>query len=236
MFKADTYMDGYNQNNSANLNRDINTFVIGFGKGRLFKESLFSFDFPEDEAFEEFKENRLPICEVKDSNIVLVAVRHADMAWMLKHKWIDVGIGSSLWFINEKDVKLKKAFGLDIKNYKLSLISKKGVSIENISSVATRFVNIAERYFKGHNLFPEIIKMDGCHEIAISLGQVDAIIDVVETGRTIRKMGLIELDSIYELGHEVWLRNDDNYDSYKSILENLIIVKPRKNAMTAVSH
>ena len=212
-----------NKNIQLDIRKDLNHLIIGFGKGRLFKESLDRFDFPGNEAFDEFYNGRLPIYEDQDARLTLVAVRHSDIAWMLKKGWIDVGVGSSLWFINERNLALKKGFGLETKNYRLSVIAKPHMRIENVSSVATRFVNIAERFFNEKNLFPDIIKMDGCHEIALSLGQTDAIIDVIETGRTIRKMNLIELDQINQLGHEVWLRNNEFYDKIRARVEDLLL-------------
>jgi ATP phosphoribosyltransferase len=54
-----------------------------------------------------------------------------------------------------------------------------------------------------------IIPMEGSHEAALFLHIADAIIDVIETGSTIKRMGFCELDSITSLSHEIWCRQKD---------------------------
>lgn len=51
--------------------------------------------------------------------------------------------------------------------------------------------------------------MEGSHEVALSLGITDAIIDVIETGKTIKRMNLIELDCIKECSHGIWIKKGD---------------------------
>ncbi len=196
--------------------------VIAFGKGRLFNETIENFDFNNDPHANDFTSGRIPVYEDVDRNLTFISVRHADLNWMLKNKHIDIAVGSSLWFLNDSETSLKKALTIQTKNYHLDLIAKKGVNICHIRKVATKFKNIAQAYFKNRGQNVEIVMMNGAHEVALTLGIADAIIDVVETGQTIRKLNLHQLDIIYKLYHEVWLRDDEDYDKNMAALNALL--------------
>jgi ATP phosphoribosyltransferase len=198
-----------------------NGLVIAFGKGRLFTETIENFDFIDNPLSYDFTSAKIPVYNDIERNITYISVRHADLNWMLKNKHIDIAIGSSLWFLNEGESSLIKARTLQTKNYHLDLIAKKNVEINHIRKVATKFENIALSYFKNRGQKVEVIRMNGAHEVALSLGMADAIIDVVETGQTIRKMNLHQLDIIYKLYHEVWLRNDENLERNLAALDVL---------------
>jgi ATP phosphoribosyltransferase len=56
--------------------------------------------------------------------------------------------------------------------------------------IATKYRNVARTFFEGRGLAAEIVKLQGSVEIAPGLGLADAIVDMVETGRTLRENGL----------------------------------------------
>jgi ATP phosphoribosyltransferase regulatory subunit len=65
--------------------------------------------------------------------------------------------------------------------------------------VATKYPNVAERYFEGRGMDVEIIKIEGSVEIAPLLRLADAIVDIVETGATLRENGLEVIDEIRDI-------------------------------------
>lgn len=77
--------------------------------------------------------------------------------------------------------------------------------------VATKFINIAEKYFiaKGRDI--ELIKLNGSIELAPVLGISDVIVDIVETGTTLKENGL----SVYKKIFDVSARLISNKSSYK---------------------
>lgn len=200
-----------------------NKLIIAFGKGRLFKETVNSFNLTTTDSYQEFASSKIPIYYDTENNLTCLSIRHEDLTWMLQKKHTNAAIGSSLWFINENDTTLKQAFPLKTKTYHLALISRKGVEINAIKKVATRFGNITNSYFTNRKQEVEVIKMNGSHEIALSLQISDAIVDVVETGETIRKMGLQQLDRLHDLQHGVWLRDDKDYESNLKKVRSIIL-------------
>jgi ATP phosphoribosyltransferase len=65
--------------------------------------------------------------------------------------------------------------------------------------VATKFPNIARQYYSGQSREIDIIKLNGSIEIAPLLGLSDVIVDIVETGTTLRENGLAPLETIVEI-------------------------------------
>jgi ATP phosphoribosyltransferase len=64
--------------------------------------------------------------------------------------------------------------------------------------VATKYPRCAQAYFSSHGLSVEIIEVYGSVELAPAVGLADLIVDVVDTGRTLRENGLVELDEIFK--------------------------------------
>ncbi len=64
--------------------------------------------------------------------------------------------------------------------------------------VATKYPRCAQKYFAARGLSAEIIALYGSIELAPMVGLADLIVDVVDTGRTLRENGLIELDEIFK--------------------------------------
>ena len=207
------------------MNGNNNKLIIAFGKGRLFKESINSFNLTTGNNYNEFASSKIPIYDDIQKNLTCLSIRNEDLTWMLQKKYTNAAIGSSLWFLNESDYTLKKAITLKTKTYRLALISRKGVEINSIKKIATRFVNITNSYFKDREQEVEVIKMNGSHEIALSIEMADAIVDVVETGETIRKMGLHQLDLLHDLHHGVWLRDDKDYESNLNKVKSLVMAE-----------
>jgi len=62
--------------------------------------------------------------------------------------------------------------------------------------VATKYAKVARGFFETRGLAPEIVKLQGSVEIAPGLGLADCIVDMVETGRTLRENGLDVVEDI----------------------------------------
>lgn len=65
--------------------------------------------------------------------------------------------------------------------------------------VATKYPNVAKEYFKSKGLDVQIVKIEGSVELAPVLGLSDAIVDIVETGATLKENGLEIIDSIADI-------------------------------------
>jgi len=64
--------------------------------------------------------------------------------------------------------------------------------------VATKYPRVTKQYFSARGLSSEVIEVYGSVELAPMVGLADLIVDVVDTGRTLRENGLVELDEIFK--------------------------------------
>jgi ATP phosphoribosyltransferase len=64
--------------------------------------------------------------------------------------------------------------------------------------VATKYPRMTKQYFAARGLSAEIIEVYGSVELAPAVGLADLIVDIVDTGRTLRENGLVELDEIFK--------------------------------------
>ena len=69
--------------------------------------------------------------------------------------------------------------------------------------VATKFTNIAKRFYAERGQQVELIKLSGALELAPSLGLADAIVDIVDTGKTLKANGLVPQDTIADISSRV---------------------------------
>ena len=69
--------------------------------------------------------------------------------------------------------------------------------------IAAKYVNVARRYFLERGTPAEVIELSGAVEIAPLVGLADGIVDIVQTGETLKRNGLIELESLFEISSRV---------------------------------
>jgi ATP phosphoribosyltransferase len=178
---------------------------IGIAKGRGFTECA---ELIESAGFSlppEFLRSRLTITQVPAGTIV--AVRSSDLPWLLENGHIDVAVGSSIWFDEYGSAAMIEGEALDVGQCRLSLIAKGDGELRRI---CTRFTSLTRRLVSGRHAGAAIVQMTGSHEIAIELGIADAIVDVIETGWTLRRFHLTELQVLRPVHHGMWIRAHDS--------------------------
>jgi len=162
--------------------------VIALPKGRIAEETLAIFA----EIFGgEFKfEGRELILDIGEFRFL--NVRNQDVPTYVEHGSADIGI-VGLDVITEKELDIIKLLDMRLGRCKVSIGIKNEDELDwskpNIK-VATKMVNITRDYFASKAVGVEIIKLYGSIELAPLVGLADAIVDIVETGSTMRENGL----------------------------------------------
>ncbi len=185
------------------------TLTVAIGKGRGFEESIRFIKTEKSDAYESFATGIIPVYVDQKSKVNLVKVRNKDLPWLLTQGHIDVAIGSSVWFDEFLHPTLKSITDLPVMKCRLSLIAATQMEVKEVTGICTKFTRIAEQYIYENGLRAKLLLMEGCHEVALSLGMTDAIIDIIETGKTIERMNFVELDCIRGISHGVWTREKD---------------------------
>ena len=94
-------------------------------------------------------------------------------------------------------------------------------SKEEILKVATKYPHIAKKYFKSRGQNIEIIKLNGSVELAPIVGLSDVIVDLVETGNTLKVNGLEIVEDMCNISSRI-IANRVSYKFNKEKIENIV--------------
>ncbi|MDP2893201.1 MAG: ATP phosphoribosyltransferase [Sulfurimonas sp.] len=161
---------------------------VALPKGRIAKETLEIFETIFGECFA-FDDRKL-ILETPKFRFLLV--RNQDVATYVFHQAADIGV-VGLDTLEEQGLDVIRLLDLKRGICKVAIGMKKGEKFDLDKpeiKVATKMVNITKRYFEERAVSVDIIKLYGSIELAPLIGLADMIVDVVETGATMKQNGL----------------------------------------------
>ena len=175
----------------------MNKINIALPKGRLLKKVYDLFKKIGYENKELLEDNRKLVFE--DKGVRYLIVKPSDVGIYVEKGVADIGIvGKDILLENSHDVY--ELLDLKFGKCKLCMASVKGYKedIERRLRVATKYVNMSKKYFDSINRDVEIIKLNGSIELAPILNLSDVIIDIVETGSTLKENNLIVIKDIID--------------------------------------
>lgn len=175
--------------------------VIALNKGRIFKECLPLLAACEIQPSEDPDKSRKLIFDSVSGGHKLIVTRSADVPTYVENGVADLGItgkdtileyGDSMSFYERLDLKIGQC--------KMMTAGPVGVAEpEHVLRVASKFVNITRKYYQAQSRQVALIKLSGAMEIAPLLGLADCIVDIVDTGNTLRANGLEERETICDV-------------------------------------
>lgn len=169
---------------------------VALPKGRIAKETLEIFETIFGDSFK-FDDRKL-ILETPKFRFLLV--RNQDVATYVYHQAADIGV-VGLDTLEEQGLDVVRLLDLKRGFCKVSIGMKNGEKLDLNKpdiKVATKMVNITKRYFEERAIAVDIIKLYGSIELAPLIGLADMIVDVVETGATMKQNGLEVVADIME--------------------------------------
>ena len=172
---------------------------IALPKGRLVNKVYTLFEKIGYENKEILEDNRKLVFENKDKNVRYLIVKPSDVGIYVEKGVADIGIvGKDILLENNHDVY--ELLDLKFGKCKVCMASVNGYKedIERRLRVATKYVNISKNYFNSINRDVEIIKLNGSIELAPILNLSDVIVDIAETGSTLRENNLVIIRDIID--------------------------------------
>jgi ATP phosphoribosyltransferase len=165
--------------------------TIAVSKGRIYEEALPLLAEAGITPLEDPEKSRKLILPTSRSDIQLVIIRATDVPTFVEYGAADLGIAGKDVLLEHGAESLYEPLDLGIAGCRLmtaSLINAQPVS--GRLRVATKYVKIAQQYFAGLGIQAEIIKLYGSMELAPLVGLADCIVDLVDTGNTLKANGL----------------------------------------------
>ena len=149
-------------------------------------------------------------------------VKPSDVAIYVELGAADIGVvGKDILLESSPDVY--ELLDLGFGKCRMAVAAKNGYA-EDLSRplrIATKFVNIAKNYFDTKNRETEIIKLYGSIELAPILGISDVIVDIVETGTTLRENDLSVIEEIVPISARL-IANKSSYKFKQSQIDKIV--------------
>lgn len=173
---------------------------VALPKGRLGESVYKVFESIGYGCPEILENSRKLIFENKENNIRYFWAKPSDVAIYVERGAADVGI-AGLDILLEQQPDVFELLDLGFGKCKMAVAGKKGAlsSTGKTLRVATKFPNIAKKYYGEQSREIEIIKLNGSIELAPIVHLSDVIVDIVETGKTLNENELYVLEDICQI-------------------------------------
>jgi ATP phosphoribosyltransferase len=174
--------------------------IIALSKGRILKETLPLIKAAGIEPLEDVTSSRKLIFDTTVSNVKMIILRATDVPSYVQFGAADIGVTGKDVLMEHGADGLYEPLDLGIAKCRLMTAAKKGsVSPSGRIKVATKFVNLAKAYYSSQGIQTDIIKLYGAMELAPLLGLADEIVDIVDTGNTLKANGLEPREMIHDI-------------------------------------
>ncbi|TLS38549.1 ATP phosphoribosyltransferase [Pseudalkalibacillus caeni] len=195
--------------------------TVAMPKGRIFHEAVdllrkAGYDLPP-----EFDDSRKLILNIENERLRFILAKPMDVPTYVEHGVADVGIaGKDVMLEEERDVY--EVLDLKISGCYLAVAGLPEQTIQDVApKVATKYPNVASKYFREQGEQVEIIKLNGSIELAPLIGLADRIVDIVSTGRTLKENGLVELEHIIGITSR-FIVNPASYRLKDKVIDDMV--------------
>lgn len=171
---------------------------IALTKGRLEKDTVGLLEKLGYDCTAVREKGRRLILPIPDANLEVVLAKANDVITYVEHGVCDMGVVGKDTII-EMQGKFFELVDLGFGRCKFALATKKGSDFYSgfgVKCIATKYPNVARRFFEGKGMDVDIVKIEGSVELAPLLGLADGIVDIVETGVTLQENGLEVVEDV----------------------------------------
>ncbi|MBQ7761212.1 MAG: ATP phosphoribosyltransferase [Clostridia bacterium] len=194
---------------------------VALPKGRLGEKVYKMFANSGYECPSILENSRKLIFENEEKGISFFWVKPSDVSIYVERGAADIGVcGKDILLEYEPDVY--EMLDLNIGKCRMAVAGKKGFHDNNVATlrVATKFSNIAKKYYAGKCRDIDIIKLNGSIELAPILDLSDVIVDIVETGTTLKENDLEVVETIVPISARL-IVNKSSFKFKTEQIENI---------------
>lgn len=196
---------------------------IALTKGRLEKDTVGLFEALGFDCSELNNKGRRLILSIKEQNIEVVLAKAADVITYIENGVCDIGVvGKDT--IMEYGGSFFEVTDLGFGRCKFALATKADTDFYGgyaEKTIATKYPNVARAFFKTKGMDVRIVKIEGSVELAPLLNLADGIVDIVETGSTLKENGLVVIEDVAPISARL-IVNTVSMKLYKNEIESLI--------------
>lgn len=194
---------------------------VALPKGRLGDKVYELFASIGYDCSEIYADNRKLVFESEENNVRYLLVKPSDVAIYIARGAADIGVvGKDI--LDEGSFDVYELLDLKLGKCNMCVAAQNGYveDIDRPIRVATKFPNIAKRYYSSLNREIDIIKLNGSIEIAPILGLSDVIVDIVETGTTLKENNLSVFEKIMPISARL-IANKSAYRFNSDVIDDI---------------
>ncbi|MEE9327520.1 MAG: ATP phosphoribosyltransferase [Cocleimonas sp.] len=209
--------------------------TIALSKGRIFKETMPLLKAAGIEALDDPETSRKLILDTNHDDVKLVIIRATDVPVYVQYGAADLGVTGKDVLMEHGGEGLYEMLDLDIARCKLMTAGFADKPLpEGQLKVATKFINCTRDYFAKQGRQIEIIKLYGSMELAPIVGLADIIVDVVDTGNTLKANGLVPLEHMADISSRIVVNSASmktKHKRLKTLLDQLKTAVEKKSSL-----
>ncbi len=196
---------------------------IALTKGRLEKSTVALFEKIGLDCTHLLNKGRRLILPIPGTNFEVVLAKAADVITYIENGVCDIGVvGKDT--IMEYGGSFFEVTDLGLGKCRFALACKEGADFYSgyaEKTIATKYPNVSRQFFEKKGMDVRIVKIEGSVELAPLLGLSDAIVDIVETGTTLRENGLAVIEDVAQVSARI-IVNTVSMKLYQKEIEDLI--------------
>lgn len=201
---------------------------IALSKGRIFKEILPLLAQVGIVPLEDPEDSRKLILDTNCDDIKLVIVRATDVPTYVEYGATDIGVAGKDVLLEHGGEGLYEPLDLRIAQCRLMVAGPVNApTLHRRKHIATKYVRTTQCYYAQKGEQVEIIKLYGSMELAPLVGLADYIVDVVDTGNTLRANGLAPLEHIVDISSRLIVNKAAmkiKYQQIKKLVQQLRVI------------
>ena len=228
-------------NADVSVNTDVSADVSGnfdhgltlaLSKGRILKETLPLLKAAGIELLEDPEKSRKLIFPTSHPSVRILILRASDVPTYVENGAADLGVAGKDVLMEHGAHNVYEPLDLKIANCRLMTAGKVGaVAPVGRLKIATKYVNLTRQFYASRGEQVDVIKLYGSMELAPLVGLGDLIVDVVDTGNTLRANGLEPLEVICQVSSRL-IVNKASYKRKQALLAP--VLQQLEAAVTAV--
>ena len=194
---------------------------LAISKGRIMDEALMLLQQNGIECNISPNNSRKLIFETNYENLEIIIVRASDVPLYIESGKVDLGIVGKDTLLESNVDNYFFLRDLKIASCKLVVAGKKNKKLVSNMKIATKYPSITQDFFLSKGIPCSILKLYGSMELAAVLNLSDAIVDLVDTGKTLKENGLEEICLIDKISSHL-IVNKSSYKVKKTQIDKLI--------------
>lgn len=192
--------------------------TIALTKGRILKETLPLLAHAGIEPVENISESRKLLFDTNRDDVRLLILRGSDVPTYVQFGAADIGVAGKDTLLEHGAEGLYEPLDLGIARCQLMTAGVVGVPPkEGRIRIATKYVNIARQFYAEQGRQVDIIKLYGAMELAPIMALADEIVDIVDTGNTLKANGLEARDRIADVSSRLIVNKAAMKTKHKAI-------------------